>query len=954
MTPTEEPCLAALMAATKPCAQGASEKFEEILAESAALAEAAPHGTPAASVLERIFAGSPFLTGLIARNPDEVSRELARPPRVGLKKIFADLDEAMRTAGDLKEAQAALRRARTRAARLIGLLDLGGVWRVEEIIDALSETAETIISAAVDWLLREAAARGQIALSDNDNPGAGSGYIVLGLGKLGGQELNYSSDIDLIVFYDRDRAPVLDGTEAQALFVRMTKDLVRLLQERTADGFAYRTDLRLRPDPGATNVAISVSAAELYYESLGQNWERAAMIKARPVAGDIDAGNAFLNELSPFIWRRYLDFAAIADVHSIKRQIQAYRGLSEVAVAGHNIKLGRGGIREIEFFVQTQQLIAGGRQPALRGKQTLAMLAALHAAGWIDQETRDELGEAYRLLRSVENRLQMVADEQTHSLPGDEEALLGFARFAGFDDLDDLAEQLGATLRTVERHYAALFEAAPALGNDAGPLVFTGGEDDPATHETLHVLGFRDPALVSRTVRDWHYGRHNATRSAAARERLTELMPALIRALAETENPDYAFITFDRFVSGLPAGVQLFSLLCANPDLLGLVADVMGTSPRLARVLSQRPRTLEEAVLDPEFYRSLPEEDEYRRLARQAIGSAGEMEEALNRARIFGSEHLFRIGVRQLSATIAASEVGAAYSGLAAGLVGALLEVAEADLAPRHGHVPGGEVTVLGMGKFGSREMTATSDLDLILIYDAPEEVTQSDGERPLAVGQYYTRLTQRLISALSAPTSEGRLFEVDMRLRPSGRSGPVATKLSAFLAYHQESAWTWEKMALTRARVVAGSESLGGRVRQVIDQTLTAPRDRAGTARDVAEMRERIAAEKGSNDLWALKSVRGGLIDIEFIAQYLQLVTAPEDPGILRTNTAQALEVLAHVGALEAQYAEDIMSAWRLYLETTQMVRLSLGDPADPRAASEGFKRRLVRAVGVSRLCGS
>jgi len=925
-----------------------SEAYREIVEDHGGLAAAAPPGSPAARTLEAIFAGSPFLTALITRDPGGTADDLATDPRVTLAAIHARLDAEMDEAAGFRAAQSALRRARARAARLIGLIDVGEVWPVDDVIAALSETAETIVSAAVDWLLRDAAAMGAIILGEEFRPGAGSGYIVLGLGKLGGGELNYSSDIDLVVFFDRARARLAPGTEAQPVFVRVTRDLVRLLQERTADGYAFRTDLRLRPDPGATNVAISVAAAEQYYESLGQNWERAAMIKARPVAGDIEAGEAFLAELAPFIWRRYLDFAAIADVHSIKRQIQAYRGHARIAVAGHNIKLGRGGIREIEFFVQTQQLIAGGRQPALRGRRTLAMLAELHRIGWIDAGACEELTRAYRFLRRIENRLQMQADDQTHTLPREEDQLAVFARFAGYDDPASFAEALGRELRAVERHYAALFETAPGLGVDTGPLVFTGSDDDPETLETLQSLGFSDPALVSRTVRQWHFGRYNATRSAAARERLTELMPALVRALAESDNPDYALITLDRFIAQLPAGVQLFSLLRANPHLLSLLADVMGTSPRLARTLSLRPRTLEEAVLEPEFFSALPDEAEYARLAAEALGPSSDMEDALNRARTFGSEHLFRIGVRQLSATLSAEEAGAAYAGLASGLIRALIPLAERDLAARHGSVHGGEVVVVGMGKLASREMTATSDLDLILIYDTPAATTASDGARPLAVGKFYTRLTQRLISALTAPTAEGRLFEVDMRLRPSGRSGPVATQLASFRSYQLQSAWTWEKMALTRARIVAGDEALGARVAEVIGETLSGERDPASTARDVAEMRARIAAEKGSGDIWSLKFVRGGLIDIEFIAQYLQLVHAHDRPEVLRANTGEALAALATAGVLADGAAEELLAAWRLFHEITQMVRVSLGDPADPRNASQSFKRRLAKCAGA------
>ncbi|MHA1546264.1 MAG: bifunctional [glutamine synthetase] adenylyltransferase/[glutamine synthetase]-adenylyl-L-tyrosine phosphorylase, partial [Alphaproteobacteria bacterium] len=709
-------------------------------------------------------------------------------------------------------------------------------------------------------------------------------------------------------------------------------------------------DLRLRPDPGATNLAMSTSAALLYYESLGQNWERAAMIKARVIAGDVVAGEKFLAELVPFIWRKYLDFAAINDVHSIKRQINAYRGFTRGGIAGHNIKLGRGGIREIEFFVQTQQLIAGGRQKNLRDQRTLKALDALARHGWIDQAAASELGEAYRYLRRLENRLQMVADEQTQTLPTDRQALEQFAHFAGYSSITALDQELTGHLKIVERHYAALFEAAPELGGDQGRLVFTGGEDDPETLETLAAMGFDDARLVSEAVREWHYGRRAATRSPAARQSLTELMPALLGALAATQNPAQAFIAFDRFLARLPAGVQLFALLRANPNLLLLIADIMGTAPRLAHELSQRPRTLE-AVLDPMFLAPLPSEADYRASAQAALGtppSPEAMEDLLDRARAFGQEQFFRVGLRLLSASLSAEEAGAAYSGLAAGLTEALLLACERQLAAQVGKIAGSSVVVLAMGKFGGQEMAASSDLDLILIYDTDKGATETDGAKPISANQYFTRLTQRLVAALSVPTAEGRLYEVDMRLRPSGQKGPMATRLAAFRDYQNTSAQTWEKMALTRARVVAGSSTLAAQVEPVIRQVLCARRSASETARDVADMRNRIAEEKGTTDLWQLKQVRGGLVDIEFIVQFLQLVHASDHPQILSTNTGVALERLEKAGVISPGAAQDLRTALVLYQTLTQLLRLCLPPPCDPSEATIGLKRRLASAAGV------
>ena len=367
---------------------------------------------------------------------------------------------------------------------------------------------------------------------------------------MGAGELNYSSDIDLIVFHDAKAAALASGIEPSQFYVRLTQRLVKLMQERTGDGYVFRTDLRLRPDPASTQIAVSTAAALDYYESVGQNWERAALIKARVCAGDMAAGAMLLKELSPFIWRKYLDFGAVAAIHAMKRQINAFRGHDEIAVEGHNIKLGRGGIREIEFFVQTQQLVAGGRHPELRGRQTLDMLAVLAEGGWIDQAACDDLGEAYRFLRSVEHRLQMVADEQTHTLPGDREGLERFVRFLGFADRDAFAEVLLGHLRNVQRHYATLFESAPAEEAKQRGLIFPADADDRDTLDKLATMGFRQPLEVSTLVRGWLAGGQRSLKSSVAREQLAELVPLLIPHFARSANPNGAVLAFDRFLAG--------------------------------------------------------------------------------------------------------------------------------------------------------------------------------------------------------------------------------------------------------------------------------------------------------------------------------------------------------------------------------------------------------------------
>jgi len=890
------------------------------------------------NLLAGIFGASPYLTGLIERDPAGLQRALSTSPEKRFATLVDEVAAAMAAADAFPEAMRVLRLFKADIALLIALCDLASVWPLITVTRHLSEAADVVVSAAVQFLFARARKGGEWLA-----PGP-AGYMVLAMGKHGAFELNYSSDIDLIVFYDPARIHLRAGLEVQRFFVRLTRDLVRLLQERTEHGYVFRTDLRLRPDPGSTPLAISTDAALNYYESVGQNWERAALIKARAIAGDITAGVEFLEHLSPFIWRKYLDFAAIADIHAMKRQIHAFRGFGHIAVAGHDIKVGRGGIREIEFFAQTQQLIAGGRQPDLRVSATLLALERLEARGWIRPQVRHELDEAYCFLRSVEHRLQMIADEQTQTLPEDPDKLTQLARFCGFPDAPAFAARLTAALERVQAHYARLFEDSPELTRGGANMVFAGEADDPATLEALAAVGYKRPQAVIDGVRGWHHGRYPAVRTARARELLTEVQPILIEALAKTADPDLAFVGFDRFLSELPSSVQLFSLLKQHPGLIGLIAAIMGTAPRLARILSKRRRLLD-AVLAPGFFGSVPSERELAAIVAAELKGARDFQEALDRARLVGNEQAFLIGVRVLTGTIGAAQAGGAYALLAECMIKAMQAEVEREMWRAHGRVPGGAVAVVAMGKLGGREMTAASDLDLIVVYDFDPSAQASDGLKPLPPTQYYTRFTQRLISALASQTAEGNLYEVDMRLRPSGQKGPVATQLSSFIDYQRREAWTWEHLALTRARVISGPPELVAAVERAIRQVLILPRERASIAADVREMRARIEKEKGTKDIWDLKQVRGGLVDLEFIAQHLQLVHAARHSDILSANTVAALVNLDRARLLPSGAADALLPAARLFNALTQVLRLCLDGPFDPGKAPDGLKALLARA---------
>ena len=911
-------------------------------ADLAGIADLIGQKGPVRDLLAGAFSGSSYLASLALRDPKLLADCLERNPDQHLADAQAKLNDDLSNAASAKEAMALLRRFKQRLALLTGLADLGGVWPVDETIRALSIGADAAVAGAVRFLLRKAAEDGHI-LAGADDPAAG--YFVIAMGKLGAFELNFSSDIDIIVFYDVDRARLAEGVEPSVFFVRLTRELVRLLQEQTADGYVFRTDLRLRPDAGATQIALSTDAGLSYYESFGQNWERSALIKARVIAGDAEAGNDFLDHLSPFIWRKYLDYAAIADVHAMKRRVHAHKGHAAIAVEGHDIKLGRGGIRDIEFFAQTQQLIVGGRHPELRTRGTLEALAVLAAGGWIAAEAAEQLAEAYRFFRRVENRLQMVGDQQTHIIPADAKELQRLANLCGLASTDDFAEALKGRFERVETHYEALFEKLPASPAETPSLVFAGNEANPATLTALEQYGYTNPDAVTAAIVAWQSGRYAATRSGPARARLTELLPTLLDAFGRTAEPDRALSTFDKVLSKMPAGLQLFSLLAANPSLVRLIADIMGTAPRLANIIGRRPQLLD-AVLDPGFFGAIPTPAKLKELVSGAIGQARDYQEALDLARIVGREQAFLIGVRVLSGTISARQAGAAYAALADTLIETLFTRVQAELTRQHGRVPGGEAAVLAMGKLGGREMTATSDLDLIMVYDYAGDDVHSDGEKSLSGTPYYSRLTQRLIAALSASTAQGALYQVDMRLRPSGNQGPVATKLSSFIDYQGGVAWTWEHLALTRARVIAGPLTLRRGIQDTIKSVLMRPRDRTAVGAEVREMRRRIEVEKGSGGTWDLKQVRGGLIDLEFTTQFLQIVSAAQHPDVLDQNTEMALTKLESAGVLATEDAEILIGAAQLYNTLTQVLRLCLEKPFVPHEAPEALKELLARVT--------
>ncbi|HEV7344768.1 MAG TPA: bifunctional [glutamine synthetase] adenylyltransferase/[glutamine synthetase]-adenylyl-L-tyrosine phosphorylase [Devosia sp.] len=889
-----------------------------------------------ASTLGPLLEAAPYLLALAQENTEWLVATVGDSADGAFTDIIDGVEAAGRSASDEDALAPVLRIAKARTALLAAMAETGGAWTTAQSTAALSDLADAALDAALNLLMRQAAEKGQLAIPAGEASAAKSGLAIFALGKHGGQELNYSSDIDIVAFYDPERGVLADPSESTKFYSRMVQKLVGLMEDRQAHGYVFRTDLRLRPDPGSTPVAISFDAALSYYESRGQNWERAAWIKARPCAGDRQVGEAFLRELAPYVWRKHLDFATIADIQAMKRQINIAKNVGDIRVEGHNVKLGRGGIREIEFFTQTQQLIAGGRDKSLRVKPTAHALAALADANWITPKAATELTQTYWYLRAVENRLQMLRDEQTHVMPASAAEVSVIAQLMGEPDLRSFEKSYRAALERVVGYYSELFTEGETLGSGEGNLVFTGSDDDPGTVETLSAMGFSNPSKVIEIVRKWHYGSYPATRASAARAHLTELLPALLTTLSGAGNADEALAKFDSFLSRLPTGVQLFALLRSHASLRRLLVQLMASAPRMSEAVIHRAHVMD-GLIDPAFANEVTHRDVLVAKVDAFLAESRSYEEIIDRARIIGQEQKFLIAAGLLSGTVSATGAGEQFTALAETLVNRLLGSVRVEFERRHGRLAGGRVALLAFGKMASREMTVASDLDFILLYDAPD--AESDGDKPLSTNHYYTRLTQRLVAAVTSPTAEGVLYEADMRLRPSGNAGPLATSLTGFRAYHRDNAWTWEHLALSRARVIAADQGFGEAVEAALDDVMSRPRDVGKAIDDVVSMRALMAKERPARHPFDLKLAEGGLVDLEFMAQSSQLV-AGKTIGLPQASTVRVLTRQAETGLIPG--GARLAEIHGIYSTVLQVMSSALVSPFKAEAWTDAFKELL------------
>ena len=845
--------------------------------------------------LERARMHAPYLARGLELWPD-IADLLAR----------GEGDEALaaaKAAGEgIEDAGLALRREKRALATALAIGDLAGGFDLDRVMRELSLFADRAMHRA---LAAAIARRVEGAQSD--------GMLALALGKHGSGELNYSSDIDPILLYDPETLPRRERDEPGEAAQRYAREMVRLLSEVTSEGYVFRVDLRLRPASEVSPLAIPVEGAITHYESSAIAWERAAFIRARSCAGDIAAGERFLDHIRPFIWRRSLDFGAIDAIRQLTRRIREQQSGPTAPAPGYNVKLGRGGIREIEFFAQTHQLIHGGRNPELRCKRTRDALDALAQAGHIAPEDAAVLGASYDGLRRIEHRLQMVADRQTHSLP-EGEALDNAARLDGFAGGSEWLDHIASLTAPVAARYDALLaedeRSVPADSPHLAPVT--------AAREL-------DPELAER-VKAWTDGRYPPLRSAAALSAFEAIRAPLLDSLASADEPERAVARWETLLSRLTSAVNLFRLLEARPGLFQLLADCLTLAPPLADAIALRPE-LVDALIDRSAL-DLPGSREA--LAEQMRrGERGDTyEDRLDRIRIVTGETRFALGVQVIETAHDPLAIAQALSRTAEAALEVAQEAATAEFEARHGKIEGSELVVLGLGRLGGGMLTHASDLDLIYLFTGSHD-GESDGERPLGATLYFNRLAQRVSAALSVPTAEGSLYEIDTRLRPQGAQGPLAVSLDSFLRYQREDAWTWEHMALTRSRALTGSEAARSEIDKGLREVLARPREAASLRQDVLAMRGEMAAHKPPRGPLDAKLLRGGLVDLEFLVHHLQL----REGAALTPRLDDAIAQLAAAGALPAGLADahDLMT--RL-LVGTRLLAPDLALPPGPQGA--------------------
>ena len=883
-----------------------------------------------------LFGNSPFLSGLLARDiafAQMLVTDFADAIGARILDQLAAADPGM----SRSELMRLLRVSRNRVALIAAAFDCFGVWDVMRCARLLSDFADHAVRLTVSHLLAQSVAQGDLAATEAGD----SGYFVLAMGKHGARELNYSSDIDLIALYDPERVRYQGTKTAREHFTRLTHAMVSILESRNADGYVFRTDLRLRPDAASTPAALTADFALDYYRERGRTWERAAFIKARPVAGDLEAGKQFLERMTPFVWDEALDFRSVEDIRSMSEQIHDFHGHGEVQLAGQNVKLGRGGIREIEFFVHMHQLAYGGRNRRLRGAGVRSMLDVLEQEHHLMPREAETLKDAYALLRRVEHRLQMINDNQTQTLPESDDGLAHMAAFMNLASKETLEALLGGVFSQVHALYRARFNV-PERQRQIAEAILAGNEGASDAVSALESADFVRPEAAVETLRGWLAGRHPATASEAVRVILGAVLEDVVEALGKTPDPDRALARLDAFLSRLPDDLPLFPMLRAHTWLLNLIAVVMGVAPRMADLLDANPHLLQ-AALDPSFFLPMPDQAALAAELEERLGQRGSFRERVDRAAAWADDRQFQVGVQALQNLVTLDEASASRSHIAGAVIKVLHSEIVSDLRRRQGEPTGRGCAIVALGDLGAGEMAFGSPLQMLLVADFDADAGQGQ-----AAQRFHGRTARRLAAALRRRTRAGALYQAALTLMPlSALEAAAASPAEVPLAGDGPDGSPVNLMTLSRATVIGGDPNAAEATTAVIHSILSAPRDDARLSLAMAEQRNRQSAAAAAEDPFELRTVRGGLRDLEIIARHLQWSHAHRSAAVLATGLASAFEALAAAGALTADEGQSLAAAVRLQRGVEAYLRLTWSHDAPVRDAPGTLKARLADALG-------
>ena len=908
----------------------------------------------------KLFGSSEFLSSILIRRPHNAV-ELISSPYLQREKpldvMRLELEGMMAGISNYDGLLSVLRLYKQKEMLRVGCRDLLGYGALEEITSELSSLASAALDTAYRFCLNLLKiSYGKPYYRDETGALKESTFVVLGMGKLGGNELNFSSDIDLIYLYQSDEGETRGGDRTYTLYefyCKMSELITKAISANTEEGFVFRVDLRLRPEGQNGPVANSIASAMIYYESWGETWERSAMLKARPVAGDLSLGDRFLKELEPFIYRKYLDFSTIEDIKEMKLKIDRELALKP---GMWDVKLGSGGIREIEFLVQATQLIHAGKDKFLRERNTLKSLQKLKDKLLLTHEDHETLAASYRFLRTVEHRIQVENERQTHKLPAKAEDIKRLAKRCGFRELADFKKTLEFHSRDVERLYDGIFHEPSRSIEDVPPEVahiFSSEAHKEEVIMRLSSMGFEDTEAAYRRLDALREASPTARLSQRSRTALRRLAPRLFLDASKSPDPDMAIVNLDRFLNAVGAKGGFYSLLLENPKMIRFLAALFGTSEFLSHFLIAHPELLD-SLLRADTVTPVKRKEELRVELISALSTAEGYEEVLDGIRRFRNTELIRVGINDVAEEIGLLEVSAQLTTLAELSLETALKVSQEEIKTRYGTpflTDGNEaaISAIGMGKLGGGEMNYSSDLDLIFIYSGGGE---TKGPKVITNQEYFARVAQKVISFLTLQTREGYLYKVDTRLRPSGSSGTLVSSLDAFMAYHRESARLWERQALIKARSVVGDAEFGKQVAGDIASIVYNPGIDDEGRKEMIHLRERMEKElaKEGPERYNVKTGRGGIVDIEFTTQFLQLKHGTELVGLRNPKTLDALKAIFDAGLIESEDYSALKDAYLFLMKTENRLRILHNISTDQMDLDAGRLVKLARRLGYER----